>query len=299
MKIFAPAYYKDFACIADRCKHSCCIGWEIDIDADTLQKYADISHPYGTKIRESIDTHDTPHFQLSQKERCPHLAQSGLCHIISTLGESYLCEICREHPRFYNQTPKGLEVGVGMACEEACRLILESNEWGEILSIGEIEQAELIASFDALEHRERIYRILSDRTLPYSERLSKIRDSYDVYPDALEEESWRQLLASLEFLHEEHRDLFSAYASAPCATPEAEVIAERALAYFVYRHCTAAEDEADLRARLGFCLLCERLLLSLIAQGTLPTAECARVISEELEYCEENTETICNVFRLI
>jgi lysine-N-methylase len=296
MKIFAPAYYKDFACIADRCRHSCCIGWEIDIDADTMQKYTEISHPYGTKIRESIDCLDTPHFRLSQTERCPHLAPNGLCHIISTLGEGYLCEICREHPRFYNQTPKGLEIGVGMACEEACRLILETKNWQEILPVGEIDQPQYSVPFDALAHRARIYGMLGDRTLPYSARLTKICDAYDVHPDALANESWRQVLASLEYLHEEHRALFAAYSS---DAPTTEESGERALAYFIYRHCTAAEDEADLRARLGFCLLCERLLCSLVAQGLLPVAECARVISEELEYCEENTDAICNVFRLI
>ena len=35
MKIFAPDYYRDFKCSAGNCKHSCCIGWEIDIDEDT------------------------------------------------------------------------------------------------------------------------------------------------------------------------------------------------------------------------------------------------------------------------
>ena len=25
MKLFAPKYYKNFVCIADRCRHSCCI----------------------------------------------------------------------------------------------------------------------------------------------------------------------------------------------------------------------------------------------------------------------------------
>ena len=32
-----PNYYDKFKCIADRCKHSCCIGWEIDIDDDTME----------------------------------------------------------------------------------------------------------------------------------------------------------------------------------------------------------------------------------------------------------------------
>ena len=43
MKIFAPSYYKNFKCLADRCTHSCCIGWEIDVDADTLLRYEQLT----------------------------------------------------------------------------------------------------------------------------------------------------------------------------------------------------------------------------------------------------------------
>ena len=39
IKLFAPEYYNEFKCIADRCTHSCCIGWEIDVDGDTVEKY--------------------------------------------------------------------------------------------------------------------------------------------------------------------------------------------------------------------------------------------------------------------
>jgi lysine-N-methylase len=34
MKLIAPDTYPEFCCIADRCRHSCCIGWEIDVDPD-------------------------------------------------------------------------------------------------------------------------------------------------------------------------------------------------------------------------------------------------------------------------
>ena len=58
MKLYAPAYYKEFSCIADRCRHSCCIGWEIDVDADTLAFYEDLEGDYADKIRASIDRTD-------------------------------------------------------------------------------------------------------------------------------------------------------------------------------------------------------------------------------------------------
>ena len=114
MKLFAPKYYKNFTCIADKCTHSCCVGWEIDIDQGTLEKYETLSHSYGKIIRDSIDYEETPHFRLCEKERCPHLDEKGLCNIISCLGEGYLCEICAEHPRFYNDTLKGKEVGLDL-----------------------------------------------------------------------------------------------------------------------------------------------------------------------------------------
>ena len=31
MKLYAPKYYNEFKCIADKCTHSCCVGWEIDM----------------------------------------------------------------------------------------------------------------------------------------------------------------------------------------------------------------------------------------------------------------------------
>ena len=102
MKLYAPSYYKDFVCIADKCQHSCCIGWEIDIDDESARKYATLDTDYGQCINSSIDFDDIPHFRLGDDERCPHLADSGLCNIICELGEDFLCDICREHPRFYN-----------------------------------------------------------------------------------------------------------------------------------------------------------------------------------------------------
>ena len=93
MKLFAPKYYRNFVCIADKCTHSCCVGWEIDVDENTLDKYATITHPYGDVIRSNIDNTDYPHFKLLENDRCPHLDDCGLCKIIKNLGEDFLCDI--------------------------------------------------------------------------------------------------------------------------------------------------------------------------------------------------------------
>lgn len=298
MKLYAPAYYKDFRCIAGQCSHSCCIGWEIDVDPEALEKYAAIEAPYGKQMIQSIEYSETPHFCLDQKERCPHLDANGLCKIILNVGEEYLCDICREHPRFYNDTLYGKEVGVGMACEEAARLILASDYNQEMVEIGETdgtvnEEIEI----DAVKERAAMYRILSDHAVRYEERLLRIADDYKVYVDDLSDADWRDLLDTLEYLDPAHRELFRCYTSEVLVPPHLEVQLERALAYFIYRNCTACYTEEEFYEALGFALFCERLIVSIaVMQEAKDIVETARIVSEELEYCEENKDAIMMQF---
>lgn len=297
MKLYAPSYYLAFTCIADKCRHSCCIGWEIDVDPQTLDTYQTMTHPYGETVRKSISYRETPHFRLGDKDRCPHLNDHGLCNIILHAGEGYLCEICREHPRFYHETAGGREVGLGMACEEACRLILSWEDYCTFIPIDEDgEEAEPVF-FDTLPHREKLYAILSDTTVPYSGRVQAISRAWDVTPLLLPDGEWRTLLASLEYLHEEHRTLFACFSSASYVPPSLESSMERFLAYLIFRHLTPAWDEADFRAALGFCLFCHQLLASMLhAYPEQSILHLARILSEEIEYSPDNTDTIKTVF---
>ena len=304
MKIFAPRYYKDFTCIADKCSHSCCIGWEIDIDDKTMGKYSSLCGGYGENIKNSIDTSGSPHFRLADRDRCPHLNNQGLCRIILELGEDHLCDICREHPRFYNDTIGGREVGLGIACEEAARLVLSSDTYRDIVEVGDDgeDAYEMPFEINAISEREKIYAILSDRSRPYSERLKAIYAENDVSPEIMSDEEWRELFSSLEYLDPSHKELFSNYSSAIYDDEASKEILERALAYFIFRHCSSAYDEEDLRSALGFCFVCERLLSSLMRVLGVSMVEnavpLAMAISEELEYSEENTDSIKLEFQM-
>ena len=292
MQLRAPEYYKNFKCIADKCSHSCCVGWEIDVDASAAEKYASLTEGYGAVIKDSIEWGDTPHFRLCENDRCPHLDGRGLCRIITELGESYLCHICREHPRFYNDTLCGKEVGVGMACEEAARLILSSDGYQSIEVIGETEDEECEIFFDPTIYRKRIFSLLSDRSVPYAERLRALGEGCGIYLDKIDPLS---IFDSLEYLDESHKELFSVCSLSLETPSNLSESLERALAYFIYRHCTAAWDEEEFFASLGFSLFCERLICSLSVNGTEIT-EAARIVSEELEYSEDNTESIKSMF---
>ena len=289
MKLYAPKYYTDFKCIADRCTHSCCIGWEIDIDERTLEKYNALTGGYADAIRDSIVDDGTPHFRLGAGERCPHLDECGLCRIITSVGEDYLCDICREHPRFYNFTDV-CEVGVGMSCPEAARIVLGSADYAEMLEIGEVDAEPYESDFDAKAERGEIYATLGDASRGYAERLATIYQRYAI--DAGDDASWIGVLDGLEYLDAGHKDLFMNYSAA--SRPDGcEEHLERFLAYFIYRHATEASDREEFCARLSFCLFCERLLASLICSEGAKTKEeierLSSIISEELEYSEDNT----------
>ena len=289
MKLYAPKYYKRFKCIAGKCEHSCCIGWEIDIDEDTAKKYKKLKSGYGSVISDSVSNEGTPHFKLGEHDRCPHLDENGLCRIILNLGEDYLCDICREHPRFYNYTSVA-EVGIGMSCPEAARVILSAPDYAESEAIGETDADADVIDFDGRAERGEIYAILGDSAQPYADRLDMIYRKYEI--DTGNDARWREIIRSLEYLDEEHRTLFLNYSSEVRASGQDEYL-ERFLAYLIYRHCTEAFDDTDFRERLSFCLFCERLLSSLIclerAGGLREIAVLASIISEELEYSEDNT----------
>lgn len=176
MKQYQPTYMHEFHCIADRCRDSCCIGWEISIDDQTAASYDKIGGSFGNRLKAAM-TKDSPRcFYTDEHERCPFLNEKNLCDIIMEMGEQSLCQICTDHPRFYNWYPDRKECGLGLCCEEAARLILTQPM---ILSESEIP-SETAGTFDLqlLEclrnARDIIILQLQDKTQPLYLQLSRL-----------------------------------------------------------------------------------------------------------------------------
>lgn len=126
--VAAPEYFHRFACKGSACSDNCCIGWEIDVDKTTLKKYGKVGGTLGKKLAENIvKDGEVSHFSLNCG-RCPFLNNQNLCDIIINLGEGMLCDICREHPRFYTKVGDVLYCGVGLSCEAAAELVLSERE---------------------------------------------------------------------------------------------------------------------------------------------------------------------------
>ena len=122
MITIVPDYYFDFHCVANKCRRSCCVGWEVGIDSESLAKYK------ADGIKHIVEDGDTPHFELTADLRCPYLNSSNLCDLFIKYGEDYLCQICTDHPRYRNFWTGITEIGLGLSCEECARIILSGKE---------------------------------------------------------------------------------------------------------------------------------------------------------------------------
>lgn len=297
MKLMAPDYYGRFRCIADRCRHSCCIGWEIDIDPDTREKYRHIPGAFGKRLNEGIeDTPEGAHFRLSQDERCPMLNQNGLCDLITTIGELNLCQICADHPRFRNFFSERTEVGLGLCCEAAAALILQSKEPVQFVALEEAQEQLTDGEEELLALRSHLIAILQNRTLPLEQRLEQVLKEIQFPLPTLD---WHKIYSDLERLDHAWDTVIAPLTgkdlSLPCPTLDAlQIPLEQFAVYMLWRHMPAALEDGDVQGYAAFCVLSVKVLAALCTET--PTLEhcieAARMYSSEIEYSQENMDAL-------
>ena len=122
------SFFDQFKCIGSACTDTCCAGWEIEVDETTAQGYLAEKGAFGDRLRREIGSEPGEYFFKLKNNRCPFLNKENLCDIFINLGEDRLCDICREHPRFYNWFGDYTEVGLGLCCEEAERLLFSNSK---------------------------------------------------------------------------------------------------------------------------------------------------------------------------
>ena len=301
MKEFYPFYYPKFQCIGGACQHNCCIGWEIDIDPETYLKYQGISGDFGNRIRQSVSLEDTPHFILKRDERCPFLNKDNLCDIILEKGEDFLCQICSDHPRFRNFFTNCTEVGLGLCCEEATRLVLSQTKPFFMPKKNVDLLTEEESSF--FRFRNDIFTKISDRTLSLSERILSLLQRYGLSFPKKTHWEWADIFLSLEHLDEDWISLLKSLKqvdSVNCLGLEWDMPLEQLFSYFIYRHLAGGLEDGRYGERILFAVLSVYMISSLASvqyqiKGTLTMEsllDLVRLYSSEIEYSEENTEVL-------
>ena len=307
MKEVYPDGYQSFQCIASACRHSCCIGWEIDIDEDTAARYAELPGLMGERLRENFLVGDTASFRLGEDERCPFLNRDNLCELILNLGEDSLCDICRLHPRFFHWYDNRVEQGLGLCCEAAAALIMGRQEPFRLVSVGEETTLPPELAF-----RDSLLELLTSRDLSLEERCRRMLERCGAELPAGCAEEWVTVFLRLEQLEPQWtavlQQLQTLWPSLDFLGFRAKATAweteyEQLLCYFLYRHFLDMAEEFGAGAAAAFAVLSCGMIFCLHAVHaavngdiSLETRiEYARQYSAEIEYSDCNPGVLLEV----
>lgn len=299
MKLIVPDYYDKFSCIADRCRHSCCVGWEIDIDEDTYSYYKSVGGELGEALKANIAVCDgTASFTLDENERCPFLEEDGLCRLIKELGVNSLCNICADHPRFRSFYSERTEIGLGLCCEAATELILSQTHKVALVTLEDDEETFTEDEEYLLGYRNQLFSVAQDRDFTVEERLENllILGGIDLPEKSFSE--WAEIYLSLERLDEEWTDKLNLLKEAETyAIPSSlEIPFEQLLIYMLYRHIPCALDDGDIASKISFAVLSVKIIAAILSkaekQDYETLKELVRLYSSEIEYSQENMNTL-------
>lgn len=309
MQILVPDYYSRFSCLAGQCRHTCCKGWEVDIDPASCRKYLAFPGETGNMLRENIrlSGDGSASFRLTEDDRCPFLRKDLLCELICREGEEILCDICRDHPRYRSFFSDRTELGLGLGCEEAARLILTwpgTVGWTPLERDPEPAEPLTEEERELLDIRSELIRIFQNRSLPFSRRLRKAFE-WSSLPEETDLRAFAGFLLTLERMDENWTGLLNRYLSSPpVPDPEPDALpdlySEQLAVYLLSRHLPEALEDGELSGRVRFCLLIPLFLRSLWAAEAHGTGaprpelfpEICRLYSCEIEYSDENIPLI-------
>ena len=301
MKNYTLNVFKNFKCINKNCKHSCCTLWEIDIDNRSLGKYRKVSSTFQQKLAHGID-YVNKCFKMNKNGKCYFLNNDGLCDIIINLGDKYLCQTCRDHPRFRNFFSKQVEFGIGLCCEEGTRMLLSFDK--KIKSVFAFDDKKKIGTLSTSQQkfekkvgsfRKNALRVLS-MELSFQDKIDKLIEICGVDKDKFLSFNWKNKFLSLDRLtidwssHLQNAN-FEAAVNFDTEKYDIELKLTNILYYFIYRNIPRTIDFTDLKSRLLFSVLSVYVIFAVYLGGIdngLTLNDAVREYSTEIEYSDDN-----------
>ncbi len=286
MKTFFPDYYPKFKCIAEKCTNNCCIGWEIDIDIDTIEKYLSYDGPLKNKFKNNVNYKEKC-FKLFDNDRCPFLNNNNLCEIIMHHGEEMLCEICKNHPRFINYFDDRIEIGLGLCCESAASLILSQKEKFSLNNLSDTQ---------FFKTRQKIIEILQNREKTIDERIDNLLSFCSAHSPVDFDVNWKTVFVNLERLDNtwnEYLDRIDNNSFITKHSAKLNIPYEQLLIYFIYRHLSDALYDGMFIQRISFAILSFYVIRQINKDNSFKNlVNIARMYSSEIEYSDQNISII-------
>lgn len=184
MKIVKPTFYKNFKCIAGDCPDSCCQGWEVDADSDSLKYYKTLDNSLEIKKRiDSVlskDEFDNTIFTLAPKKRCPFLNDENLCDMHIAIGGEHTPYTCRTFPRFIYDFGATREIGISFSCPVASDMMYNTESFdfetevsSDLPTLNDIDAEKYFLLYKG---RAEAYKIAKDKNKSIRERLNDLLD---------------------------------------------------------------------------------------------------------------------------
>ncbi len=202
MEYIIPHYFDRFRCVAAECEDTCCAGWAINIDENTLDKYRKFEGPFGNRLRNSIDWENGSFCQYEKK--CAFLNEDNLCDLHMEAGEHMLCDTCRDYPRHMEEYEGLREGSLSLSCIEAAKIILGSQEPVQFIHFEDEVEDEEYEDFDFLlftklmDAREKMIKVLQNRDLDITVRIGLCLELAQKMQDALDADELFQIDDMLE-----------------------------------------------------------------------------------------------------
>lgn len=310
MKIYSPAYYEEFRCVAAACPDSCCKEWTVDVDPVSAARYRALDGDLGDRLRAVLQDTEDGTVMAIENGRCPMWRQDGLCRIQAELGHNALCQTCQNFPRLRHDYGDFVELGLELSCPEAARLIFSSDgtlqthsEEGGCLPEYDTAVMELLKS-----SREQVLSLLDNKAFSLPEALAILLlhahdiqgqiDGFDAVPfepevllqDAKKHAGQGDLHGVLAFFGrlETLTDVWVSRLK-QCPTEAQFPDALRFLArYMIYRYWLQSVSDLDLVCRAKFVVIA-CVLVGLLGGDPVQTAQ---LFSKEIENDPDNIEAI-------
>lgn len=190
MEYIIPHYFEKFRCVAAECEDTCCAGWAIMIDEESLEKYKNMEGALGNRVRNSIDWENGSFCQY--EKRCAFLNEDNLCDLHMEAGEHMLCKTCRDYPRHMEEYEGLREGSLSLSCIEAAKIILGCKEPVQFLRFEDEVEDEEYEDFDFLlftklmDARDKIIDLLQNREIDIMVRIGLCLEFAQKMQEALE-----------------------------------------------------------------------------------------------------------------
>lgn len=267
MKIVKPTFYKTFKCIAGDCPDSCCQGWEVDADSDSLEYYKTLDNSLEIKKRiDSVlskDEFDNTIFTLAPKKRCPFLNDENLCDMHIAIGGEHTPYICRTFPRFIYDFGATREIGISFSCPVASDMMYNTESFdfetdvnSDLPTLNDIDAEKYFLLYKG---RAEAYKIAKDKNKSIRERLNDLLDlgvllqeKLFPYDEGGDDIAFFDVFKNPELINPEWKEKVENFSLKQVSDTQSN---ENILMYFLYKYLMQAVYDDDVLSKIKMAVL--------------------------------------------